>query len=442
MHQSTINGNFDGLLGIDISINQVQSILNKFALRLLIIFLIVNIIILPILFILSANITKPFKSFGEFVYYLSNGDLSQELPTNLRKRKDEIGTLSESLLALQSSFNGSVTNFKKQIALNRENILTVSSSCEMIFEAVRNMQISLESLNNNTNNLVKQVDSVNDAKNEINNSSFNVGESIKLQSDILTESSSIIEHTINSINTAVNKTMSVKDEISNLSAEISKENDNLTALTEMVGNLSESTKSSIALVKIINDITDKTDMLSLNAAIEAAHAGNSGKGFAVVADEIKKLAETTAQHTGDISKQLVNSISGMQILFDLSTATELSLSEVFKKIISFTADISVLIDDIETLNNDSKRILSVHNELVKISMDVNDKSLEMSDNSDSIEDAMSLLISEQDENSHAVSSLHERLNDIVNEAASLSEMSKKSIEIVQYLENETARYKL
>lgn len=148
----------------------------------------------------------------------------------------------------------------------------------------------------------------------------NLNESIENQSEHVTESSAAVKQMIVSITNITSSLISNSDELSRLSKTSETSIHNIQNIAQDVTKVAEDSKLLFEITNTIDDIANRTALLSMNAAIEAAHAGNSGRGFAVVADEIRKLAESSSSNAKSITTRvntIVQSITKISELIQL-----------------------------------------------------------------------------------------------------------------------------
>ena len=172
------------------------------------------------------------------------------------------------------------------------------------------------------------------------------------------------------------KTAAMVDSLQNVSEASRKEQDSVKSLLENARRAQEAmlgTKQSVqsisqlvegigSAIQIISSIAANTNLLSMNAAIEAAHAGDAGKGFSVVADEIRHLSESTRKNSIEISRTLKSIIEGISITSKQSDETDKCITDISREINIFAGLITNIINTFNRVSEESNGIvLSLNN---------------------------------------------------------------------------------
>lgn len=253
---------------------------------------IVFIIILSIY--ITRVIVKPIKDTVEILKDISDGDgdLTKKLVVNTG---DEIG-----------EFAGLFNNFIQKI---REVVAKVHEISVQLTASSQDLSESTGSFSENAQGQAASSEEITASTEEIQANISIIAEGSSEQYDSVVSLIDRIEQL-----SAIIKSMDIKiGESSNLSesmySEVRSREQSLKYMSESMVNINKSSMEMTNIINIINDISEKINLLSLNAAIEAARAGDAGRGFAVVADEISKLADQTAQSLKDIGSLIKTSES-------------------------------------------------------------------------------------------------------------------------------------
>jgi len=188
-------------------------------------------------------------------------------------------------------------------------------------------------------------------------------ESIDLQTKAVDESSQKTEHMLTTLKHVSEISRQEQESIKRLLNNTTRVQDAMHGTRQSVHGISELVEGISSAIQIISSIAANTNLLSMNAAIEAAHAGDAGRGFAVVADEIRRLSESTRLNSVDISRTLKNIIDGIAVTSKQSDETDRCIVEISKEINVFAQVITDIINTFSKLSNESHEIAVVFNNL-------------------------------------------------------------------------------
>jgi methyl-accepting chemotaxis protein len=420
-----------------IPLSAVFSELNRIVVTSIIIAFIAILLLVVIFIFIIRSALKPIGTVALLLKDISEGegDLTRTIDI---KVNNEIGELAHYFNSMLEKIRAMVVSIKK----HADALLTIgnelSDNMAQTASAVNKITANIQSVKDRVTNQSASVTETNTTMEQITVNINKLNENIEKQTDSVSKSSSAIEEMIASIN-SVSQTLAKNAE--SVQELLDASDMGRTGLQDVATDIQEIARESEGLLEInavMENIASQTNLLSMNAAIEAAHAGEAGKGFAVVADEIRKLAESSSKQSKTISTVL------KKIKDSIGKITR-STDNVLGKFEAIDGGVKTVSEQTENIRNameeqsmGSQQILEVIGQLNEITQRVkggSDEMLEGSRKSKKLEMATTEITYGMNEMTTGA----DQINVAVNAVNGLSDQNKENIEI---LVKEVSRFKV
>lgn len=255
----------------------------------------------------------------------NKGDLTSRLTI---VSKDDIGVLTENLNVFMKQLSGLVSNMKKETAIVAESAETLASSTNSSAVALTLMKSSVAKISTESTKQQALIEEANEDVKKVTTNAFNVEQQIELQSVAIQQSSSSVNEmaaNIESVAELAKKADSLSVSLRNSSG---KGTEAINSAVTSIMAIRDASAEVQDIIKIIQRIASQTNLLAMNAAIEAAHAGDVGKGFAVVADEVRSLASSSSASAKNIQTHIKDMVEKVEHGVNAIQSAGLSFSEI------------------------------------------------------------------------------------------------------------------
>ncbi|QEN08261.1 methyl-accepting chemotaxis protein [Oceanispirochaeta crateris] len=410
--------------------DELSITINKAIYQTVIILIITMIFFLIFAFWILSSITKPLLSIQQITDTVAKGNLSKKIDMN---KKNEIGSIANNFDAAITSLRTLVKSVKISSNGSQEISENLNSQMVQTASAVSEISANIESMERQFEKLTDSIGTSSSSLEQIVSNIESLAAEITDQSSAVSQSSASVEQINASIkNVACIAEMKIQA-AGNLVVIASAGEEEVSSTNSLITDTSKSVDDILEMINIINDIASQTNLLSMNAAIEAAHAGDAGKGFAVVADEIRKLAENTAENSKRISKTLTHMVNNINETLSLSNKSGLTLANINDEVREVISAFEEIARSTVELSSGSNEILSSSNHLNEITESIRLESQEMNIGAKEINKELKLIKEISKNSLSGIKEIRYGSNEINQSVNFIQEISKENTENISKL---------
>lgn len=433
-----------------------------------------SVVILTVLFglsgglLLTVKISRPVKSLTLLAGRVAGGDLTVNVPSI--KTGDEIENLTNAfgeMLDGLKNLTGNISKSSAEVSSTSQNIASVS---DFIMTSTSQVATAISEVARGSHEQSKDVSETANILNQLTSSINNISTGAARQSQDVESTVGIIDEMAATINKVAEKARNASSAAADASQVASKggaavrqsvagmNNILVTILdsAQRIKALGELSAEINNITQVIEEIAAQTNLLALNAAIEAARAGEHGKGFAVVADEVRQLAERSSQATKQIASIIANIQAGTNdAVLAMGTTTAqaeegVSLAdeagEALKEIVSNVNNVVSEIEEIgvaaEQLAAHSDDAVQAVNKVAAITLENTQATYKMTEDNNIVVNAVNSIASVSEETSAAAEEVAASTEETAKSANGLAATAKDLLTMAKQLDEMIARFQV
>ena len=398
------------------------------------------LVIIVLLFYINRSILMPLTETSDALGDIAKGEGNLTCILKVRNG-DELGIIGD-------NFNQTIDKFRTMLIKIKNEMLKLSNIGE---DLTRNMTETSSAMNQITSNIdsikkqsLSQSDKVVEVGESLNEMTMRIGDldsMFQRQSSSIVETSTVIEQMVANISSVTNVLSNNSQSVEQLLMASQEGQNQIDSVSSLINTISDESEGLIDAANIIQSISAQTNLLAMNAAIEAAHAGDAGRGFAVVADEIRKLAENSGSQGKSISLVLKKLKESIEQSYSLSSVAQNKFESVLILAKKVKDQEQMIMNAMQEQNAGGKEVLVAIKDMNEITTNVSERATEMKISSNHLSNEMDSLSTTTKETRNNIDEMvlgMLEINKAINQVDKLSHSNKDSIEQVNV---EVSRFK-
>jgi methyl-accepting chemotaxis protein len=399
------------------------------------------LVMVTVMIFVSRLITRPILRLTDIIRDMAEGeaDLTIRIPV---RGNDEVAKLSGYFNDFLEKLKTIVVSLKS-VGI-KSGILggNLAEHSQSVSSSSSQMSASTRSMSERTGVLREEIFHASENVAKINIYIGQVVEKIQEQAAAVNESSAAIEQMIANVGNIERSTENKLELIRGLESQAKNLEEGTSLNLQAMEEVSKSTELIAEMITVIDNVASQTNLLAMNAAIEAAHAGDYGRGFSVVADEIRKLAEQTAENAKSIGTSISQVVTGIEKATGMTRDSSVTISDVISGITDVTAGMNETMAGLKEISIGNQQITESLGELIKMTEDVKGSGKGMSEGTTEIDFSMKKVTGIIEENKNGIEEMAGGIKEISESMAKLLDLSNENSVNISTLDSEISKFKI